>query len=166
MQHTVQKLENGQLFVESLQTTKKYGPKGKVLTVTSKENALKILSENELVGVRGGVNAATYSFRQVSDRLKTVGREASGGGVKAILVLNSPLGGIKLKEERFGYPNQFIRELDNLLSIIYIKNNNQLLDQIDVIDNKPGSTIGLWAFQEGNDVVLDHAESLEVEWID
>lgn len=85
-------------------------------------------NQKGLVGVKGGMMST--SFRSLSKDLKPL---AVSGGVSCLLFLNSPLGGIKVKEERFEYPNQLVRKYPNLLTAAYVK-GSELMDQI-VFDN-------------------------------
>lgn len=124
MQYAIQKMENGELISEKLSYVNKHGVKGKVLFVASKENAEKILSENEEVWLKPGMQ--TVSFRGLTRDLKPL---AIDGDVYCLLAINSPDGRYKIKEKRFGYPNQIAREYAGLTTIAYVK-QGKILDQL------------------------------------
>lgn len=89
-------------------------------------------NQKGLVGVQGGM--MSVSFRSLSKDLKPL---AVSGGVMCLLFLSSADGGIKLKEERFEYPNQLVRKYPNLLTAAYTK-GSELMDQIVFTNGKPG----------------------------
>lgn len=81
-------------------------------------------NQMNLVGVQGGI--LNVSFRSLSQDLKPLAVE---GGISCLLVLNSPHGGYKIKEQRFEYPNQLVRKHKELLTVAYTK-QGKILDQL------------------------------------
>lgn len=88
-------------------------------------------NQKGLVGVKGGMMST--SFRSLSKDLKPL---AVSGGVTCLLFLSAD-GGIKLKQERFEYPNQLVRKYPNLLTAAYTK-GSELMDQIVFSEGKLG----------------------------